>query len=143
MTAFAVITDYQKGIKYPLADFNITPDVAIVDPALAETMPQKLTAHTGMDAMTHAIEAYVSTLHCNYTDPLALHAIQMIHQYLKKSYDGDMEARAQMHDAQCLAGMAFSNALLGIVHSMAHKTGAAYSGGHIIHGAATRCTCPK
>ena len=86
-------------------------------------MPQKLTAHTGMDAMTHAIEAYVSTLHCNYTDPLALHAIQMIHQYLKKSYDGDMEARAQMHDAQCLAGMAFSNALLGIVHSMAHKTG--------------------
>ena len=143
VTAFAVITDYQKGIKYPLADFNITPDVAIVDPALAETMPQKLTAHTGMDAMTHAIEAYVSTLHCNYTDPLALHAIQMIHQYLKKSYDGDMEARAQMHDAQCLAGMAFSNALLGIVHSMAHKTGAAYSGGHIIHGAANAMYLPK
>ena len=139
VTAFAVITDYQKGIKYPLADFNITPDVAIVDPALAETMPQKLTAHTGMDAMTHAIEAYVSTLHCNYTDPLALHAIQ----YLKKSYDGDMEARAQMHDAQCLAGMAFSNALLGIVHSMAHKTGAAYSGGHIIHGAANAMYLPK
>ena len=68
VTAFAVITDYQKGIKYPLADFNITPDVAIVDPALAETMPQKLTAHTGMDAMTHAIEAYVSTLHCNMTE---------------------------------------------------------------------------
>ena len=76
VTAFSVITDYQKGIKYPLADFNITPDVAIVDPALAETMPKKLTAHTGMDAMTHAIEAYVSTLHCDYTDPLALHAIQ-------------------------------------------------------------------
>lgn len=110
VTAFAVITDYQKGVKYPLADFNITPDVAIVDPALAETMPPKLVAHTGMDAMTHAIEAYVSTLHCNYTDPLALHAIKMIHDYLKKSYDGDMDARAQMHDAQCLAGMAFSNA---------------------------------
>lgn len=143
VTAFAVITDYQKGIKYPLADFNITPDVAIVDPALAETMPQKLTAHTGMDAMTHAIEAYVSTLHCNYTDPLALHAIKMIRENLKKSYDGDLEARALMHDAQCLAGMAFSNALLGIVHSMAHKTGAAYSGGHIIHGAANAMYLPK
>ncbi len=143
VTAFAVITDYQKGIKYPLADFNITPDVAIVDPDLAETMPKKLTAHTGMDAMTHAVEAYVSTLNCNYTDPLALHAIKMIHENLKKSYDGDTEARAQMHDAQCLAGMAFSNALLGIVHSMAHKTGAAYSGGHIIHGAANAMYLPK
>ena len=143
VTAFAVITDYHKGIKYPLADFNITPDVAIVDPDLAETMPQKLTAHTGMDAMTHAVEAYVSTLHCNYTDPLALHAIKMIHENLKKSYDGDKEARAAMHDAQCLAGMAFSNALLGIVHSMAHKTGAAYQGDHIIHGAANAMYLPK
>jgi alcohol dehydrogenase class IV len=126
-----------------LADFNITPDVAIVDPELAETMPKKLVAHTGMDAMTHAIEAYVSTLHCNYTDPLALHAIKMIHNNLKKSYDGDMEARAAMHDAQCLAGMAFSNALLGIVHSMAHKTGAAYTGDHIIHGCANAMYLPK
>ena len=97
--------------------------------------PPKLTAHTGMDAMTHAIEAYVSTLHCNYTDPLALQAINMIHENLKKSYDGDMAGpRHTCTIAQCLAGMAFSNALLGIVHSMAHKTGAAYSGGHIIHG---------
>ncbi len=143
VTAFSVITDYDKGIKYPLADFNITPDVAIVDPDLAEKMPPKLTAHTGMDAMTHAIEAYVSTLHCNYTDPLALHAIKMIHNDLKKSYDGDMEARDRMHDAQCLAGMAFSNALLGIVHSMAHKTGAAFTGGHIIHGAANAMYLPK
>ncbi len=143
VTAFAVITDYHKGIKYPLADFNITPDVAIVDPALAETMPAKLTAHTGMDAMTHAVEAYVSTLNCNYTDPLALHAIKMIHADLKKSYDGDMEARDRMHDAQCLAGMAFSNALLGIVHSMAHKTGAAFTGGHIIHGCANAMYLPK
>lgn len=143
VTAFAVITDYAKGIKYPLADFNITPDVAIVDPALAETMPAKLTAHTGMDAMTHAIEAYVSTLNCNYTDPLALHAIKMIHADLKKSYDGDMDARDRMHDAQCLAGMAFSNALLGIVHSMAHKTGAAFTGGHIIHGCANAMYLPK
>ena len=143
VTAFSVITDYHKGIKYPLADFNIMPDVAIVDPELAETMPKKLVAHTGMDAMTHAIEAYVSTLHCNYTDPLALHAIKMIHNNLKKSYDGDMEARAAMHDAQCLAGMAFSNALLGIVHSMAHKTGAAYTGDHIIHGCANAMYLPK
>ncbi len=143
VTAFSVITDYEKGIKYPLADFNITPDIAIVDPELAETMPKKLTAHTGMDAMTHAIEAYVSTLHCNYTDPLALHAIKMIHRDLKKSYDGDMEARDNMHDAQCLAGMAFSNALLGIVHSMAHKTGAAYTGGHIVHGCANAMYLPR
>ena len=143
VTAFSVITDYDKGIKYPLADFNITPDIAIVDPELAETMPKKLTAHTGMDAMTHAIEAYVSTLHCNYTDPLALHAIKMIHADLKKSYDGDMEARDNMHDAQCLAGMAFSNALLGIVHSMAHKTGAAYTGGHIVHGCANAMYLPR
>ena len=102
VTAFSVITDYKKGVKYPLADFNITPDVAIVDPALAETMPKKLTAHTGMDAMTHAIEAYVSTLHCDYTDPLALHAIKMISRDLVASYNGDMKARASMHNAQCL-----------------------------------------
>lgn len=143
VTAFAVITDYQKGVKYPLADFNITPDVAIVDPDLAEKMPPKLTAHTGMDAMTHAIEAYVSTAHCDYTDPLALHAIKMVHSDLILSYGGDMEARDRMHNAQCLAGMAFSNALLGIVHSMAHKTGAAYSGGHIVHGCANAMYLPK
>lgn len=143
VTAFSVITDYAKGVKYPLADFNITPDVAIVDPDLAETMPAKLTAHTGMDAMTHAIEAYVSTLHCDYTDPLALHAIKMISKDLVASYNGDMAARDRMHNAQCLAGMAFSNALLGIVHSMAHKTGAAYSGGHIVHGCANAMYLPK
>ena len=119
VTAFAVITDYEKGIKYPLADFEITPDVAIVDPDLAETMPQKLVAHTGMDAMTHAIEAYVSTANCDFTDPLALYAIRMIQADLVDSYNGDMAKRDSMHNAQCLAGMAFSNALLGIVHSMA------------------------
>ena len=145
VTAFSIITDYAKGIKYPIADFEITPDVAIVDPDLAETMPKKLVAHTGMDAITHAIEAYVSTANCNYTDPLALHAIQMIQNDLVKSYNGDMEKRASMHDAQCLAGMAFSNALLGIVHSMAHKTGAAFAdhGAHIIHGAANAMYLPK
>lgn len=143
VTAFSIITDYDKGIKYPIADFEITPDVAIVDPDLAETMPVKLVAHTGMDAMTHAIEAYVSTANCNYTDPLAIHAIEMIQANLVKSYSGDMSCRDDMHDAQCLAGMAFSNALLGIVHSMAHKTGAAYSGGHIVHGCANAMYLPK
>ena len=127
VTAFSIITDYQKGIKYPIADFEITPDIAIVDPDLVHTMPQKLTAHTGMDAMTHAIEAYVSTAHSAYADALAIHAIELIQANLVKSYNGDMEARDIMHDAQCLAGMAFSNALLGIVHSMAHKTGAAFA----------------
>ena len=145
VTAFSIITDYQKGIKYPIADFEITPDVAIVDPELAHTMPKKLVAHTGMDAMTHAIEAYVSTANCDFTDPLALHAIEMIQADLVGSYNGDMDKRDAMHNAQCLAGMAFSNALLGIVHSMAHKTGAAFAdyGAHIIHGAANAMYLPK
>lgn len=145
VTAFSIITDYEKGIKYPIADFEITPDVAIVDPALAQTMPKKLVAHTGMDAMTHAIEAYVSTAHCDYTDPLAMHAIKMIQRDLVNSYNGDENARNEMHNAQCLAGMAFSNALLGIVHSMAHKTGAVFAdfGAHIIHGAANAMYLPK
>lgn len=145
VTAFSIITDYDKGIKYPIADFEITPDVAIVDPDLAETMPRKLVAHTGMDALTHAVEAYVSTANSNYTDPLAIHALEMIKADLVDSYNGDMAARDRMHDAQCLAGMAFSNALLGIVHSMAHKTGAAFDdyGAHIIHGAANAMYLPK
>lgn len=142
VTAFSVITDYNTGIKYPLADFNITPDVAIVDPELVEGLPVKQVAYTGMDALTHAIEAYVSTLHCPYTDPLALQAIEMVLAYLPSSYNKNMAAREQMHYAQCLAGMAFSNALLGIVHSMAHKTGAAFSTGHIPHGCANAIYLP-
>ena len=139
VTAFSVITDYEKGIKYPLADFNITPDVAIVDPELAHTMPKKLVAHTGMDAMTHAIEAYVSTAHCDYTDPLAIFAIRMIQGDLVDSYNGDMSKRDSMHNAQCLAGMAFSNGLLGITHSLAHKIGAVF---HIPHGCANAILLP-
>jgi alcohol dehydrogenase class IV len=142
VTAFSVITDYGKGLKYPLADYNITPDIAIVDPELAETMPPSLTAHTGMDALTHAVEAYVSTLNSPFTDPLAIKAIQMVFEYLPASYAGDMEAREQMHYAQCMAGQAFTNALLGIVHSMAHKTGAAFSTGHIPHGCANAIYLP-
>jgi alcohol dehydrogenase class IV len=145
VTAFSIITDYKLGIKFPIADFEITPDVAIVDPELAETMPKKLVAHTGMDAMTHAIEAYVSTANCDYTDPLAIFAIMTIQKDLIGSYNEDMAKRDTMHNAQCLAGMAFSNALLGIVHSMAHKTGAAFAdyGAHIIHGAANAMYLPK
>ena len=142
VTAFSVITDYQKGIKYPLADFNITPDVAIVDPELVEGLPKNQVACTGMDALTHAIEAYVSTLNCAFTDPLALKAIDIVDKELLKSFDGDMESREMMHYGQCLAGMAFSNALLGIVHSMAHKTGAVFSTGHITHGLANAMYLP-
>ena len=142
VTAFSVITNYQTGVKYPLADFNITPDVAIVDPDLVAGLPAKQVAYTGMDALTHAIEAYVSTLNGPFTDPLALQAIEMVLDYLPASYNGNMEAREQMHYAQCLAGMAFSNALLGIVHSMAHKTGAAFSTGHIPHGCANAIYLP-
>ncbi|MGB4984321.1 MAG: iron-containing alcohol dehydrogenase [Erysipelotrichaceae bacterium] len=142
VTAFSVITDYAKGIKYPLADFEITPDIAIVDPALAQTMPNHLVAYTGMDALTHAVEAYVSTLHTVFTDPLAIKAIQIVNSDLIKSYNGDTESRELMHYGQCLAGMAFSNALLGIVHSMAHKTGAIFSTGHITHGLANAMYLP-
>lgn len=145
VTSFSIITDYKSGIKYPIADFEITPDMAIIDPELTHGMPPKLVAHTGMDAFTHAVEAYVSTAHCEFTDALAIHAIEMIQKYLIPSYQGNMEARDKMHDAQCLAGMAFSNALLGIVHSMAHKTGAAFTdyGAHLIHGAANAMYLPK
>ncbi len=139
VTAFSVITDYSKGIKYPLADFEITPDIAILDSALAETMPKQLTAHTGMDALTHATEAYVASAHSDFSDPLALKAIKMIIDNLLDSYNGSKPAREKMHIAQCLAGMAFSNALLGITHSLAHKTGAIF---HVPHGCANAIYLP-
>lgn len=123
VTSFSVITDHNTGIKYPIADYNITPDVAIVDTNLVQTMPKSLVANTGMDALTHAIEAYPSTFRSPFTDALAIKAIEMIGENLVKSYNGEDQARKDMHIAQNLAGMAFSNAILGIVHSMAHKTG--------------------
>ena len=123
VTSFSVITDHKTGIKYPIADYNITPDVAIVDTNLVQTMPKSLVANTGMDALTHAIEAYPSTFRSPFTDALAIKAIEMIGENLVKSYNGEDKARKEMHIAQNLAGMAFSNAILGIVHSMAHKTG--------------------
>ena len=140
VTAFSVITDYKTLVKYPLADFNITPDIAILDEDIPLTMPRTLTAHTGMDALTHAIEAYVAGLHSDFSDPLALKAIQMIFDYLPASYNGDETARGKMHVAQCLAGMAFSNALLGIAHSLAHKVGAQYE---IPHGCCNAILLPN
>ncbi len=139
VTAFSVITDYKAKIKYPLADFNLTPDIAIVDPELAQTMPPKLTSHTGMDALTHAFEAYVAGRHSSFSDPLAMQAITMIKENLVKSFEGNVEARNEMHMAQCLAGMAFSNALLGIAHSMAHKIGGVF---HVPHGLANAILLP-
>lgn len=126
VTAFSVITDYSNKVKYPLADFEITPDIAILDTEIAQTMPKKLVAHTGLDALTHALEAYVAVARSKFSDPLAVEAIQIIFDNLEDSYNGNKEARGKMHIAQCLAGMAFSNALLGITHSLAHKIGAQF-----------------
>lgn len=140
VTAFSVITDYKTDIKYPLADFEITPDIAILDTDIPLSMPKKLTAHTGMDALTHAIEAYVATARSHFSDALALQAISDIYDSLVASYYGDKAAREKMHIAQCLAGMAFSNALLGIAHSLAHKTGAVF---HIPHGCCNAILLPS
>lgn len=131
VTSFSVITDNETGIKYPIADYNITPDIAIVDTELVQTLSATLVAHTGMDALTHAIEAYVSTVANPITDAVAIKAIEMISENLIDSYHENSNARENMHIAQNLAGMAFSNAILGIVHSMAHKSGAIFN---IPHG---------
>lgn len=139
VTAFSIITDNETAIKYPIADFNITPDVAIVDSDLAQTMPGTLVAHTGMDALTHALEAYVSTMCNEFTDCLAMKSMEMIQDDLVNSYEGDAESRAKIHISQCLAGMSFSNAILGIVHSMAHKTGKLFN---IPHGCANAIYLP-
>lgn len=140
VTSFSVITDNETGIKYPIADYNITPDVAILDTVLVEKMPKSLVANTGMDALTHALEAYVSKVANPFTDALAMRSIEMIFKNLAKSYNGDMEARKQMHIAQNLAGMSFSNAILGIAHSMAHKSGAILN---IPHGLANAIYLPN
>jgi len=140
VTAFSVITDYSTDIKYPLADFEITPDIAVLDNDIPLTMPKKLTAHTGMDALTHAIEAYVASARSPFSDALAIQAISDIYDSIIDSYNGDVEARGKMHIAQCMAGMAFSNALLGIAHSLAHKTGAVFD---IPHGCCNAILLPN
>lgn len=139
VTSFSVITDNETGVKYPIADYNITPDIAIVDTKLVQTMPKTLVANTGMDALTHAIEAYVSNARNPITDALAMKSIEMIYENLVKSFNGEDQARKDMHIAQNLAGMAFSNAILGIVHSMAHKTGKIFD---IPHGLANAIYLP-
>ena len=132
VTPFAVISDKEHDKKYPLADYALTPNVAIVDPNLVMTVPARPTASTGMDVLTHATEAYTSILANDYTDGIALQAIKIVFENLEKSVkEFDRDAREKMHNASCLAGMAFSNAFLGICHSMAHKIGGKF---HTIHG---------
>ena len=142
VTPFAVITDKETHIKYPLTDYSLTPTVAIIDPALTMSLPASITANTGMDVLTHAVEAYVSVLASDYTDALALKAVQMVFEYLPRAvHNGknDPEAREKMHNASCIAGMAFANAFLGMNHSMAHKIGAEF---HVPHGLANAILLP-
>ena len=133
VTSFAVITDKVRNKKYPLADYELTPDVAIIDPDLVMSLPKSVTADTGMDVLTHALEAYVSVMASDYTDGLAEKAVELVFKYLKEAYEhGDNKiAREKMHNASTIAGMAFTNAFLGVCHSMAHKIGAEF---HLPHG---------
>ena len=141
VTSFAVISDKEKNMKYPLADYELTPDVAIIDPDLVMTLPKSITADTGMDVLTHAIEAYVSNMASDYTDGLSEKAVELVFNNLKEAYDhGDnKEAREKMHNASTIAGMAFTNAFLGLNHSIAHKLGAEF---HIAHGKANAIILP-
>ena len=134
VSPFAVITDKVNKLKYPLADYSLTPTVAIIDPALVMSLPAQVTADSGMDVLTHACEAYVSVMATDYTDALALKAVQMVFEYLPRAVHygaKDEEAREKMHNASTMAGMAFANAYLGMCHSMAHKIGAEF---HTVHG---------
>ena len=134
VTPFAVISDKKNNKKYPLTDYSLTPTVAIVDPEFTTNLPPRPTAMTGMDVLTHAMEAYVSVLANDYTDGLCLQAIKLVFEYLPravKNGKSDLEAREKMHNAATIAGMAFANAFLGMVHSMAHKVGAEF---HTVHG---------
>ena len=136
VTPFAVITDEKTGVKYPLADYELLPNMAIIDADFHMTAPKGLTAASGIDAVTHALEAYASMLATDYTDGLALRALKMIFEYLPRAYENganDPEAREKMANAATMAGMAFANAFLGICHSMAHKLGAFH---HLPHGLA-------
>lgn len=131
VTSFAVISDHKAKVKYPIVDYEVTPDIAVLDEEITATMPPKLVSYTGLDALCHGIEAYVAKGRSNFTNPLAIHAITIIFGYLKDSYDGNLAARGEMHIAQCMAGMAFANAELGITHSLAHAIGGTF---HLPHG---------
>ena len=142
VTNASVICDYATGIKFGVAGFDIIPDIAILDPEATDSMPQKLTAHTGLDALTHATEAYVAKFASPFTDAQAFYAAKMVFDTLPAAYAGDAGAREAMHYAQCLAGMAFSSSMLGISHAMAHKTGGMFDDGHIPHGLANAIYLP-
>jgi len=134
VTPFAVVTDEKTGVKYPIADYELTPTMAIVDADLVMNMPKSLTAHGGIDAVTHALEAYVSIMANEYSDGQALQALKLLKEYLPSAYRqgaADPKAREQVHNAATIAGMAFANAFLGVCHSMAHKVGAQF---HLPHG---------
>ncbi|MGI6588291.1 MAG: bifunctional acetaldehyde-CoA/alcohol dehydrogenase [Peptococcia bacterium] len=141
VSSFTVITDEKKGVKYPLADYELTPDVAIIDSDFVLSVPASVTADTGFDVLAHALEAYVSVMASDYTDGLALKAIQLVFEYLPRSFrsNEDLEAREKMHNASCIAGMAFANAFLGINHSLAHKLGGEF---HLPHGRANAILLP-
>jgi acetaldehyde dehydrogenase/alcohol dehydrogenase len=142
VTPFAVITDKEEHKKYPLTDYSLTPTIAIIDPSFVMNLPSKIVADTGMDVLTHATEAYVSTLANDFTDGLCIQSIKMVFEYLERSYKNgaaDPEAKEKMHNASCLAGMAFSNAFLGMNHSMAHKVGGEF---HVPHGRANAILLP-
>lgn len=142
MTGLAVITDRKKGVKYPIVSYELTPDVAIVDGELCATMPAKVTANTGLDALTHCVEAYVSNIEDNYADAFAKGGIELVFANLETAVNepANLEARQNMHDASCLGGFAFTNAWLGIVHSLAHQIGAMYG---VPHGCANAILLPN
>lgn len=142
VTNASVICDYSTGVKFGVAGFEIIPDVAILDPDVADSMPKTLAAHTGLDALTHATESYVAKFHSPFSDPLALSAFKSVLENMLAAYEGDKDAKEAIHYAQCLAGMAFSSAMLGISHAMAHKTGGMFEAGHIPHGAANAIYLP-
>ena len=142
VTSFAVISDKKNNMKYPLADYELTPNIAIIDPQFVMSLPKSATADTGLDVLTHALEAYVSVMASDYTDGLAMKAIQLVFKYLPRAYKNgaeDAEAREKMHNASCMAGMAFTNAFLGLNHSIAHKIGGEY---HVPHGRANAVLLP-
>jgi len=142
VTNASVICDYSTGIKFGIAGFDIIPDIAILDPEATDSMPKQLIAHTGLDALTHSVEAYVAKFASPFSDAPAFYAAKMVFDTLPAAYEGDAGAKEAMHYAQCMAGMSFTSAMLGLSHAMAHKTGGMFDDGHIPHGLANSIYLP-